>query len=484
MAVLLRASVLSDDEKAVVSRLAAKIRKDKPGLDLLDKYFGAKQRLQHIGIAVPAELRIFETVVNIPHMAVMEPAQRQELRTFYRAGDSTVPDLALREAWEFNNLSSESSTLQVERGIFGCSYVTVGWNGDDPQHPLIRVEDPRSIGVDVDPLHRRMRAFMRIYRDDDAGVTRGTLLLPDETIHMVRGQRGWEVTDGDGYGRDRHGLGVVPAVMFLNRRRSASWTGRSEMTDVIGLTDGIARLVTNMQVGAESHALPSYILSGVASDAFKDRDGNILPVWEAYFTAIKAIASTDVEVHQISAGDLKNFTESVDSMMNWCAAVLGLPTRFMGRHTANPAAEGAIRADEFRLTKNAEWKNRFDGDSWSWTMALEERFRTGKWGPANSIRAIYHDPGTPTYGQRADAVTKLRAAGALSLRGVWEELGWDDARMDREEDRLAAEAADPTVMAALAEVTRARDVGAALPGPQADGGGGAAGRQSGVASFA
>ncbi len=42
MAVLLRASVLSDDEKAVVSRLAAKIRKDKPGLDLLDKYFGAK----------------------------------------------------------------------------------------------------------------------------------------------------------------------------------------------------------------------------------------------------------------------------------------------------------------------------------------------------------------------------------------------------------------------------------------------------------
>ena len=56
MAVLLRASVLSDDEKAVVSRLAAKIRKDKPGLDLLDKYFGAKQRLQHIGIAVPAEL--------------------------------------------------------------------------------------------------------------------------------------------------------------------------------------------------------------------------------------------------------------------------------------------------------------------------------------------------------------------------------------------------------------------------------------------
>ena len=48
MAVLLRASVLSDDEKAVVSRLAAKIRKDKPGLDLLDKYFDAKQRLKKL----------------------------------------------------------------------------------------------------------------------------------------------------------------------------------------------------------------------------------------------------------------------------------------------------------------------------------------------------------------------------------------------------------------------------------------------------
>ena len=92
----------------------------------------------------------------------------------------------------------------------------------------------------------------RVYRDEASKTTRATLLLPDSTIHVVRGQSGWEITD-----RDDHGLGVVPAVLCLHRRRAGRWVGRSEMSDVIPLTDAIARMVTNMGVGAEAHALPS-----------------------------------------------------------------------------------------------------------------------------------------------------------------------------------------------------------------------------------
>jgi hypothetical protein len=182
--------------------------------------------------------------------------------------------------------------------------------------------------------------------------THGTKYAPNDTSNWVFEGGQWVVT-----GRDNHNLGRVPGVMFLNRRRAGSWAGGSEMADVIGMTDGIARLVTNMQIGAEGHALPSWFISGVGAKDFQDRDGNPVPVWESYITKIKALTNENARVQQFQAGDLKNFTESVNNMFAWCAAVLGLPTRYAGQQTVNPATEGAINADESRLIRNVERMN-------------------------------------------------------------------------------------------------------------------------------
>ena len=74
----------------------------------------------------------------------------------------------------------------------------------------------------------------------------------------------------------------------------------------------------------------------------------------------------------------------------------------------NPAAEGAIRADESRLVKNVEGMNANDGDAWAWVMALYERFRTGEWLQSNEIRTLWENPATPTLSERADAMMKLK----------------------------------------------------------------------------
>lgn len=451
MATLLKASVLSQDERELISRLSGKIRKEQKRLGNLNDYFEAEQKLQHIGLAVPPELRMFEAIINVPRMAATEPALRQNLRGFYRQGQiETKPEPALSEAWNFNNLASQSSILQIEEKVYGRSFTSVSSNAEDPDHPLIRVEDPRAIAWTIDPLYRRFREVLRIYRDADLGVTRGTLMLPDETLHVHKGRGGrWELTDELGYGRDQHKLGAVPVVMFLNRVRSGEWCGRSEMSDVIGKVDAISRMLSVLAVGVESVGLPSLFVSGASRDDFVDRDGKQIPVWESYLTAIKALQNSDAKVQQIVAGDLKNITGAINEMLAWCAAELGLPVRYMGNQTVNPATEGAIRADQDRLISNVEWKNRFDGDSWSHTMALEERFRTGEWGPKNSIRAIYFDPATPTYSQRADALTKMHAEGVLSRRGFLEELGWSNARIDMEIQRLDEERQDSTTTAIL-----------------------------------
>jgi hypothetical protein len=122
--------------------------------------------------------------------------------------------------------------------------------------------------------------------------------------------------------------------------------------------------------------------------------------------------------------------------------------RYFGQNTANPAAEGAIRADENRLVRNVELKNSVDGDSWSSVMALAYRFATGKEVNANLVRTDWEDPSTPTYSQRSDAIQKLVSVNILSREGSWDELGWSPARKDKEREYFKAqlkEAFDPYV---------------------------------------
>lgn len=443
------ASVLSDEQRDTVNRLSATLRKERPVLERLDRYYDGEQRLKHIGLAIPPEARIFETVVNVPRLAVDESVLRQRLKAFYRSGDSTKEDADLRGSWEANNLQSESSVCHTETRIYGRSFVAVGSHPDQGERPLITVESPLEIAVDVDRQRRSIRSGLRVYRDQVDKVTRGTLYERGSTTPLVRGQRGWEVSAEP----DDHSLGVVPLVMFLNRRRAGRFDGVTEMKDVITKTDAIARMITNMLVGGETHALPARWIAGATEEDFVDKDGKPIPVWEAYFTAIRAIADTDAKFGEWKAGDLKNFTETVDALLTWCAFELGLPTHYLGHQASQPAAEGAIRASESRLISRTEDKNRHDGDSWAWVMGLEERFRTGDWGERNSIRTLWHDPATPTMAETADAAIKARSVGALSVEGVWDMMGWDEPRKRQERARLDAELARDPLMDLLSKPT-------------------------------
>jgi hypothetical protein len=445
--------VLSDDELAMVARLDKKIRVARNGrrgkhwfrgLDLLERYYDGEQRLIQMGLAVPPELRQFETVVGIPAMAVDETERRQSLKSFQRSGNE-ADDKELREAWEFNNLDSQASLTHKDTRIYGRGFVAVSTNDEDAEHPLITPLSPKDVGVQIDQRHRRISAALKVFKRDSSDSERSAMLyLPDATVELVQRSGTWSEVD-----RDDHRLGAVPIVMFLNKPKTGEFHGHSEMNPVIGLTDSISRMVTNMQVAGEIAAIPQRWITGASKGDFIDKNGKQLPVWEAYFTAIKAISNKDAKLGQWSAADLANFTGAVNNMLSWCAAVLGLPTRYAGQQAVNPASEGAIIADEARLIKNVERMNSLDGDCWSWVMALYERFRTGAWPIQNSIRALWHDPATPTYSQRADAVLKLHSGNSpiLSREGAWDELGWSEERKATERRYFEAERSDPDLQA-------------------------------------
>ncbi|MCU1640902.1 MAG: hypothetical protein JWN03_1177 [Nocardia sp.] len=439
---------LTDDERDMLGKLNAKHHKTAARDRMLDAYFEGAQRLKHIGLAVPEELRMFELVANWPGMYVRELARRGKIKAIYRPGRD-MSDTEMQEAFTSNNLAAQVSLLTQEARIFGRCFGVVGTNDEDAERPLITIEAAQQISVLVDRGRRRLAAGFRQFRDDN-GERVGTLLLPDKTIQVVAGRGGWAIDSvGSDDGLDEHGLGRVPMVMFLNRQRLGKWHGGSEMTDLMGITDACARTLTNMAVGVETHAVPPRWALGMSKGDFVDKDGKPLPVWQSYYQSIWASQKgpKDAALGQFTATDLRNFHDTVKLYAELASSVTGLPFRYFGANSANPAAEGAIRADESRIVSNVEDFNTQIGVGLSWVMALYERFRTGEWPtPGEPISIQWRDPATPTRAEEADSIQKLNGGNpVLSREGSWDEMGWDEERKARERSYFEEEGIDPEV---------------------------------------
>ncbi|TLF72913.1 phage portal protein [Nocardia cyriacigeorgica] len=453
---------LTDDERDMVNKLTGQLgnlaRNDK----LNDAYYEGAQRLRHIGLAVPEEFRIFELVANWPRMYVDEVARRQKPKSIYRPGEGKA-DPVLQEAWTANNLDAEVPILSKENMIFGRMFSVVGTNEDDKEHPLITIESPRQMACLVNQRCRRMDAALRRYQEQD-GTQVATLFLPDKTIQLVMGRNGWDIDPvGTDDGIDTHNLGRVPVVLFLNRRRLGKWHGTTEMADVIPLTDACARALTDLQYGVETVAVQKRYVLGVSKGDFVDKNGNPLPVWQSYFDALWATqkSAKDVTVGQLPGADLAGFHNTVKLYAELASSVTGLPFRYFGANSANPAAEGAIRADESRIVSNAEEKNAHLGVGLGWTLALYERFRTGKWPAAGEPFSVeWRNPATPTRAEEADAIQKLNGGTpVLSREGSWDEMGWNEPRKDRERSYFNAEAEDPALDRLARNLSDSRNTG-------------------------
>lgn len=429
---------LTSEESNLIASLEQDANRYESRDALMSQYYEGEQVLIHMGLAVPPELRMFTTVVNWCRVMVDTIENRQDVKAILLPGEERAND-RLRAIWEANNLDSDLTLLNLDRMIYGRYFLSVGANEDDDSLPLVTVESPRQMTVRIDPRKRVIEAALRLYgrTEDDPDPKLGTLYLPNVTVWIEKGDKGWVEVD-----RDVHNLGRVPVIAGFNRRRSGEWLGRSQMADIIPVVDAAARTLTNLQLAVETHAVPQKWVLGVSKGDFVGKDGQPLPEWLAYYSAIWANQSKDAKVGQFAASDLKNFHETVNLYGQLASTVTGFPARYFGQFTTNPPAEGAIRADENQMVKSIERQNTQVGTTLGWAMGLAWRFATGEWVDGNRIATEWFDPGTPTLSQREDALSKRRASGVLSREGYWDDLGWSEARKDRERKHLRDEAND------------------------------------------
>ena len=430
---------LSSSEVDLIHELQTSLRRrardDQRNLD----YYRLMQKFEQLGMAIPPEMRRFMVVANWARVVVRTISGRQKVRAMILPGQETA-DPKLLAMWDANNLSGHTKMYRKDKLIFGRGFLSVGTNAESARLPIVRVESPRSTEAIIDPRTERMTAAGRFQRADrKPGLPNlVTLLQPESTVWAGKDKRGrWQELD-----RDDHGLGVVPMIMGLNERLSGETEGETELTDIIMLMDAVGRSLTNLQFAQESHGIPGIAATGVTQGDFVDEHGNKMSQFEAYYDIIKMLSNPDARWHQFTAADLKNFDTAMNVYGKQAAVSYGFPARYFGISTSNPPAEGAIRADENDLVNYVEDKNEAEGMELGWLGGLMWRLAYGKWVKGNQVRVDYHDPGTPTFAQRADALTKMRAVGGISREGMWDELGWSPARKAKELEYLRAERAE------------------------------------------
>lgn len=442
---------LTPSEVELIDRLKRDLDARTLDDELLLRYYLGRQRVEQLGMAIPPAMRKFLVVTNWCRTVVDTINDRQQVRSLILAGEE-VADPTLRAIWDANNLSAHLAMFNRDRMIYGRAFMSVGANENNASLPLVRVESPREMVADIDRRREVITAAARFYgaTDRSGGPTKVTLYTPEQTVWVER-----DINDGRWYevDRDPHGLGAVPVVMHLNRRLSGSWSGESQMTDVIPLVDSAARSLTNLQFAQEAHGIPRMYMTGVAQGDFVDNEGKPIPQFEAYFDAIHTLTNPQGKVGQLDAADLKNFETSLNIYGAQASVATGFPLRKFGISSVNPPTEGSIRAEETDLVRSVEAQNEEVGMTLGWVGALMLRFATQRVVEGNQVRADWFDPATPTTSQREDALAKRRASGVLSREGYWDELGWSEARKAKERAYFEAESLDPITRAIVAEVT-------------------------------
>ncbi|PPK63514.1 phage portal protein [Actinokineospora auranticolor] len=442
------------DDLSVLHHLRQRLAATTSRTRRMDTYYDGAQRLAALGLGLPPEMRRLQVVVNWPRLVVDSLAERLDLEGFRLAGAAET-DERLWSWWQSNNLDDESGLAHLEALIAGRAYITVGPGDDGADAPVITPESARSMITDVDPRTRAVRSALRLYTSGGGGELSATLYLPDRTVYYERSRTGWRAVDVIA-----HKLGRVPVVPIVNRARIGDRDGRSEMADVIGLTDAACRTMTNLQGAQELLAVPQRYVLGATRADFVNEAGEPIPAWEAYIGRILALGNEDAKVGSFAAADLRNFVEVINAYARLVSALAGLPPHFLGLSTDNPPSADAIRSAETRLVKRAERRARAFGSAWEEAMRLGMLIVDGSI-PAHAARleSIWRDPATPTYAAKADAVAKLVAAGILPVAVAWEELGYS-AEQRR---KLAAASGDDPLARLLDTVGAGRPTGLEMP---------------------
>lgn len=378
-----------------------------------DVYYDGGVRLSSMGWSLPPEMSVLQTVVGWPSLAVDSHAVRVQEDGFRFRGQAKSSE-AVADLWHASRARAEAPLMYAEAMVHRRAYWTIGGRpGSDV--PIVRAESRLDLWADVDPRTGDVLGAVRPFREDDQDHV--AIMLPNFTSYQRKDHGRWVE-----YDRITHDLGDVPVVPVVHGATVRRRDGASLMQRVVSLTDACARTLTNLGGAQELLSVPQRYISGVKSAEITKADGSPVSPAELYLGRFLAFSNPEVKLGQLSAADLRNFTEVVNLYSKLTSSVTGLPPDYLGYSDANPTAADAIVASRERMVTNVESIHQPFGDANERLATLLLRW-TGEDDDPDPLECIWRDPATPTFAARADAAVKLYSAGLLPREAAWDVLG-------------------------------------------------------------
>jgi Phage portal protein, SPP1 Gp6-like len=471
-----------------LQRLQAKLNSRRPHLDRLDAYFrgdaplpdGAGPNLRHAYADFQRKAR-----TNWAQLVVESCRERMIPVAFRTAagGDDNGDEVAGR-IWRANGLAVESADVHRTMLSLGDAYVIVGDLDPETGQPVITAEDPRQVVTEHDPRQqRKVRAGLKLFRDDAGGRDLAYLYLPAES---AGGQARLRVAYRE-YIRPTAAAGAVPSGSWvwdgaLQRRAVApgpdmtAWEwddtlsgqlpfpqvpvvrfrnlgGWGEFEHHLDLLDRLNHTILQRLVIVAVQAYRQRAVKG--SLPRTDDDGNDIDYRDLFTADPGALweLPDGVDLWESGQADLTPVLSSVRDDLQALAAVTRTPLHHLQPESANQSAEGASLSREGLVFK-AEDRIARAGEAWAQVMSLAFRWLgDGERADLLGIEPMWASPDRYSLAERADAAVKAFAAG-VPARTTWQYI-WQftpeqvaEMEQQRADDALLAAAQQAAQQAA------------------------------------
>lgn len=408
-------------------------------------YLEMKQRVQHMGIAIPPGLRSFETVCGWPYKGVKSLNNRIKLTGFAAPG-ADVADFEIDKIWAQNRLGIESPHAHWSALAYGPSFLVSMRGNESKREPkaLLRHMSPLNTTAIYNPLTRRNDSGLTVNRGSGDSI-RSLILYTEETV--VTGVP-------DGYGgfnfTESKTLGHTPIYTLAFDATPDNPFGRPRVSQsVMAITDKAIRTSLRMEVGAEFYSAPQRYLLGADESSFTGPNGEKKSGWDAIMGRLLAIARDEdgqiPTVGQFAQISMQPHIEMMREIASEFAGEVNLPVGTLGIIHENPSSDAAMHTAYLDLNADAESAHEPFGAAWVDAMKDAVVINgSGTFEDLELLSAKWRDPATPTKQSASQAAVALVTAGILPADSdvALEMVGFDQVTIDRiTEHRRNAQAA-------------------------------------------
>ena len=199
---------------------------------------------------------------------------------------------------------------------------------------------------------------------------------------------------------------IVPMV---NAMRLNDLEGRSEIDELVTISDAASRSLTNLQIAQEMLSMPlRYILGKGAKEAL-DGANKI----EAYFDSFLT-GPQGATVGQLTGADHNPIISTYKLYTQQISAITGIPPSMLGISTDNPASAEAMRVAKERLITRAETKQELFGDALEEVARLQLAVMGKKYEGLETLEMQWRDPATPSQSAVIASALQAQAQGVIS----------------------------------------------------------------------